>query len=388
MNNQFDTPVNLKNVTLVEDDPMMRKNLELLLTYFGLEVQNSHEQVDDSLYQSASKSDLILLDVNLPGKCNGVEFAEKYSKSYKTPIIFITGNSDPKVFEKACSSNVYAFLNKPFTIDQLNHALKITDLRCGYENQIVNYQKKLGEKEKSAQIGEYAGSIIHDLNNFTMIISTSFSKIDALISSYQKESGKLDFDPILKYVGFGKKATNRIVELSSRYRKLFFGDKNEKPVEININSFLDELHGYFNDRLQKADIQLTTEVFGAYKFISKEVVLLQALTNLISNSIFEILDKNLNQRWIKVEARHLGDTLEILVKDSGLGISRENASKLFDHGFTTKSNSDFEGSGVGLSYVKENIEKHLKGKIRLKSNEKNTTFQIIIPLLKIDEPQS
>ncbi len=64
------------------------------------------------------------------------------------------------------------------------------------------------------------------------------------------------------------------------------------------------------------------------------------------------------------------------VSDSGKGISKQNISKVFKPGFTTKK----RGWGLGLSLSKRIVEKYHRGQLYVKSSEtgKGTTFRIIL----------
>lgn len=80
----------------------------------------------------------------------------------------------------------------------------------------------------------------------------------------------------------------------------------------------------------------------------------------------------------------LGNTIdpnhvEIIFKDTGEGIQKENCNKIFYPFFTTKNS----GSGLGLSIVQRVIEEHL-GKIEVQTQTGGTSFHILLPLDEID----
>ena len=81
----------------------------------------------------------------------------------------------------------------------------------------------------------------------------------------------------------------------------------------------------------------------------------------------------------KIEIRiHIEkESVEIAIQDNGVGISKEQQERIFTPYFTTKSS----GSGIGLSVVRQIIEKH-NGEIRFESTEgKGTTFYIQLHLI-------
>jgi signal transduction histidine kinase len=74
------------------------------------------------------------------------------------------------------------------------------------------------------------------------------------------------------------------------------------------------------------------------------------------------------------------DQLILSVTDNGIGISAENANRLFNAFFTTKSS----GLGMGLSICRSIVEAH-GGRMSASSNEgPGATFQIVLPLQRED----
>ena len=104
-----------------------------------------------------------------------------------------------------------------------------------------------------------------------------------------------------------------------------------------------------------------------------EQLLSWTLENLIKNGIDAMKGKG----KLGVSIGLKGDQAEILVSDTGAGISRENSSKIFNPGFSTKK----RGWGLGLSLAKRIVVDYHKGKIGIKKTVlgKGTEIQILIP---------
>ena len=66
-----------------------------------------------------AKPDLVLMDINLPGKIDGIDAAREISEVYNIPIIFMTGYRDPFIFERAQKVNPVAYLTKPVETSRL-----------------------------------------------------------------------------------------------------------------------------------------------------------------------------------------------------------------------------------------------------------------------------
>ena len=71
------------------------------------------------------KPDLLLLDIQLSGKKDGIDVAEKVNELYQVPFIFLTANSDADTIDKAKKVKPHAYIVKPFTKEELFAAIEI-----------------------------------------------------------------------------------------------------------------------------------------------------------------------------------------------------------------------------------------------------------------------
>ena len=101
------------------------------------------------------------------------------------------------------------------------------------------------------------------------------------------------------------------------------------------------------------------------------------LHNLIGNAIkYADITKSSPSIWI--ESFLEGRTLNLQVKDNGIGIEEPNQGHIFDMFFRGSDRS--KGSGLGLFIVKETVNK-LKGSISVKSEHAvGTTFEVRLPV--------
>lgn len=71
------------------------------------------------------KPDLILLDIQLAGRKDGFDVAERLNETYKVPFIFLTANSDFETIDRAKKVKPHAYIVKPFTKEELYAAIEI-----------------------------------------------------------------------------------------------------------------------------------------------------------------------------------------------------------------------------------------------------------------------
>ncbi len=71
------------------------------------------------------KPDLLLLDIQLSGKKDGIDVAQKINEFYQVPFIFLTANSDGETIDRAKKVKPHAYIVKPFTKEELFAAIEI-----------------------------------------------------------------------------------------------------------------------------------------------------------------------------------------------------------------------------------------------------------------------
>ena len=123
-------------ILIVEDDMIIAANLSLQLTSLGYEVTGIESRGEEAITHAIKNTpDILLLDINLKGKIDGIETAKEIQKHQDIPIIYLTANSDEATFEKAKSTHPKAFIAKPFNRLNLHRtiALVVEQLKNGKE---------------------------------------------------------------------------------------------------------------------------------------------------------------------------------------------------------------------------------------------------------------
>jgi len=104
-------------------------------------------------------------------------------------------------------------------------------------------------------------------------------------------------------------------------------------------------------------------------------------TNLITNAIKYSRDTDLPP---VVTISYSENSVQVSVKDFGIGIPKKNHNKIFNTFFRAENIGDIEGTGLGLSIVKKLVELH-NGTIMFDSEENSGTEMIVeLPLAKKD----
>lgn len=113
-------------IGIVEDEFFIANSIVKLLQEMNYAVTKpavSYEEAVEML--RGEKPDLVLVDIQLRGKKDGIELARYINEHYSVPFIFLTANSDSAIVEKAKKVRPSAFLVKPFTREDLYTSVEI-----------------------------------------------------------------------------------------------------------------------------------------------------------------------------------------------------------------------------------------------------------------------
>jgi two-component system chemotaxis response regulator CheY len=115
-----------KMVFVVDDDPVMRDSLKRYLVKAGFEVKAVTDGFEVLLLLEYMIPDLIISDINMP-KLDGITLLEGLKNRIKTrniPVIFMSGQSNDEIVERAKELGARFFLFKPFPLDYLDGLIK------------------------------------------------------------------------------------------------------------------------------------------------------------------------------------------------------------------------------------------------------------------------
>ncbi len=149
-----------------------------------------------------------------------------------------------------------------------------------------------------------------------------------------------------------------------------------KPQPSNINGIVETALGMFDGRL--ANIHVRTQLAPDLpKVMADPEAIKRALANLVDNAAEAMLNSPLREIDISTAIVATGDAVEVVISDTGHGVSRELKERLFLPYFSTKQ----RGTGLGLAIVSRIIEDH-HGSIRVEENKPSgSRFIVELPVV-------
>jgi two-component system, OmpR family, sensor histidine kinase TctE len=142
--------------------------------------------------------------------------------------------------------------------------------------------------------------------------------------------------------------TNKLLLLAHAESSLPARGEDFVDLSVAISGVLEELIGF----AQQKDIDLGAEISEEMRVAGDETLMTALLTNLVDNAL------RYTQRGgrVTVTARRSDATAVVQVVDNGPGISAEARSRVFERFY--RASADTEGSGLGLSIVREIAHRH------------------------------
>ena len=130
----------MSEILIVDDEAIITMQLEERLTKMGYSVVGMAASGEEAISKAkASNPDLILMDIVMPGKINGIDAAKIITDEMDIPVVFVTSYADDTIIAKAKHVRPYGYIVKPF--DELG-------LKAAIE--VALFRKEL-EKEESAR---------------------------------------------------------------------------------------------------------------------------------------------------------------------------------------------------------------------------------------------
>src|ERR1051325_10383950 len=102
-------------ILIVEDEPIVAADLTAKLNHLGYQVIGSTGRGEDAITLARDwRPDMILMDIHLQGKMDGVEAAARIDQLYALPFIYLTAHSDAATIQRAKITDCFGYILKPF----------------------------------------------------------------------------------------------------------------------------------------------------------------------------------------------------------------------------------------------------------------------------------
>jgi two-component system phosphate regulon sensor histidine kinase PhoR len=241
-----------------------------------------------------------------------------------------------------------------------------------YTLSIIFRQKKISEMKT-----DFINNMTHEFKTpVATIMIASESLRDPEISADDKRVNKLANIIYDENVRLGNHI-ERVLNIA----KLEKEDLKIEKTDVYLNSIVEDVLDSMHLQVDKVNGTLTKELFAKDDLvIGDELHLSNVMFNLVDNAI----KYSPNSPEISVKTYNSNNKIIIAVTDKGMGMTKDQAEKIFDQFYRIPTGNvhNVKGFGLGLSYVND-IIKRFDGKITVRSEkDKGTTFEVVLPLKK------
>jgi signal transduction histidine kinase len=257
-------------------------------------------------------------------------------------------------------------------------------------------QSQLIQAEKMASLGELTAGIAHEIQNPLNFVN-NFSEVSAeLLDEMNEELDKGEFEEAkaiaydvrqnLEKINHHGKRADSIVKGMLQHSRTNSGQKELTDINILAEEYLRlAFHGLkAKDKSFNATMETDfDESVGNINIVPQDIG--RVILNLITNAFYAVREKSsyanategTYEPTVTVSTKHLGDKIEISVKDNGNGIPENIRDKIFQPFFTTKPTG--EGTGLGLSLSYDIVKAH-GGELKVETNVgEGSVFIIQLP---------
>lgn len=239
------------------------------------------------------------------------------------------------------------------------------------EHRVKENELLLIQQSRLATMGEMIANISHQwkqpLNSLALVIQ----KMELL---FKKDllTEKLFHEEVTKCMSLIENMTETIHAF-----KDFFNSSKEKKhflVSDALNNAFSIVEPEFKLHLIDFHIEFSNELSNV---LGCKNEFAQVLLNLFNNAKDEILQKQIQNPYIKIVVDESSDNKTLIhVSDNAGGIPEESLEKIFDPYFSTKKHKD--GTGIGLYMSKMIIEETFNGTLKASNNDEGACFTIAI----------
>ncbi len=235
------------------------------------------------------------------------------------------------------------------------------------------------QSEKMAALGLLVAGVAHEINTPMGAIHSNNDILNRAVAKIRKAVGPSGgnkevlrvLDIIEEVCRNNEIATDRIMKIVRSLKNFARLDEAERKT-VNIHEGLESTLTLLRHQL-KNRIRIDKQFGDVPEIECFPNQLNQVFMNILVNSAQAIQDRG----TITIKTRREGGSVQIVFSDTGPGIPRENFSKIFDPGFTTKGVG--VGTGLGLSICYKIVQDH-HGRIEVESSNTGSTFTITLPL--------
>lgn len=309
MGNSKKTKKSPIKILIVDDEQVVALDVQHYLKKIGYGVTGIATSGKEALEKAATtKPDLMLMDIVLKGKMDGIETARKIRVLHDIPSIFLTAYADEEKIERAKVAQPFGYILKPFDKKELKVAIEMAYHKHKLDQQILESERSLKHslEEKEIMLKE----IHHRVKNNMQLISSLLS----LQASHIRD----------------KAALNAFEVSQSRIRSMMLIHENlyasKDFSNIDFSKYISQLASHLSSSygVGSKGIQLKIDVHGVLLNMNHGIPCGLIVNELVINAYKHAFPKGRKNKKnaILVSMHPVGQKIKLTVSDNGVGLPK------------------------------------------------------------------
>jgi PAS domain S-box-containing protein len=364
--------MNPGRILIVEDDTIIAMELMERLKELGYDVAGIVSSGTDAIDSvNSAQPDLVLMDIRLSGKMDGIEATEKIREQFDIPVIFLTAYTDEETLSRAKKTEPFGYILKPFDARMLHTNIEIAFYRHQMEKMLKQNEQKYRNLFEGVPVGIFrttpTGKILDA--NTALIRILGYPDKNALLETnagnlYVDSVDRQQWQDIIHCDGIVHGVEMRMrrwdgetIWMRINARKIhdieqgiiyYEGSLEDITERKNVENALRDAH----QELEKRVDERTSELLAAIELLNREITIRKKAVNALEKS--------------EAELQLLSERLLMIQEDERERISRELHDSV----------------GQSLTFVKMSLEYCLNSLSGQESEEVSKSIADLIPSIQ------
>lgn len=353
-------------VLVVDDEIGMTLGVEKTLKRYFINIEENKTRVSYDIKSVLTEKDfykvfdsedfdLVLLDYKLPN-VTGLELLEYImNKNKGTLVIMITAYATFETAVQSTKLGAYDFLAKPFSPEELRNSVKKATVHLILARQARNF-----EEERRKIRFQFISVLSHELK---APLNAVEGYIDILSRKYRSISEE-DYKNMLSRCNIRIEGMRKLIFDLLDLTRIESGEKKRNLQMIDLNEVVKSSLELFLQDAKNKNVSVELLTPSVVEFFADRSEMEIIFNNLISNAI----KYNKDNGKVQIRLKKLFKQVNITVSDTGIGLTKEDISRLFQEFVRIKNEHTLHilGSGLGLSTLKK-VAALYNGNVRIRS---------------------
>lgn len=235
-------------IMIVEDEAVIALRLQQVLTTMGYVVTGIAYSGEDALENIRSlRPDLVLMDIKIPGKIDGIDVAEIVKSELDIPVIFLTSYSGIKIINRAKKAEPYGYIVKPYQDREIKAAIEVALYKKEKERRSRHLKIELNKSHDELE------SLMEDQEKELDIKTKNLEELNSVLKVLLDKWGENKIEIEEKFLSNVKTLVEPYLTKLKKTNTL----ENQKTIIKILESNLNEITSSFSHHLSSKYLDLS-----------------------------------------------------------------------------------------------------------------------------------